>query len=54
MITLKIWYANGRADTITAPQYGQAFDCALELGAIRAEDGHGIVYRRLGGEWISL
>ena len=54
MVALKIWYADGQTDTVTAPQYGQAFDRALELGAIRAVDCHGIVYRKIDGEWISL
>lgn len=54
MVKLIVDTAGGEKETITARQYGEAFDRAEELGAVLAVDGLGERFICLCGEWIGL
>ena len=54
MVSLHVWFRDGRQRLIDAPTYGAAFDAATKAGAIRAVSGCGEVYRWIDGAWIVL
>ena len=57
MVVLTVWYFERDGIVchhLKAHTYGEAFDRATSLGAVRALDGFGQVWRWIGGEWVSI
>lgn len=54
LVKLRVWLFDGREQIIEARTYGEAFDKAAEIGAWRAVDGFGEIYRRMEGDWVGM
>ena len=54
MVTLRLWFLDNEWRTVTAQTYGQAFDMADKTSAVKAIDGLGQTFYRVGGEWASV